>query len=89
MKIKKVVMNSKVKIKVYEKHNVTKEEIEDVLKKNRPIFRRVGGKQHLAIGNYNRYLTIYFHYDKKTKEADITTAFPSSKKEVKFYRKDR
>lgn len=87
MRIKQVIISTKIKEKVYLKHNVSTEEIEDVLTKNKPIFRKVGGNQYKAFGKFNRYLTIYFEYDHKSKRAKITTAYPSSKKEIRFYKK--
>ncbi len=87
MLIKKVTINPYVKWKIYNKHNVTTEEIEDVLMKNKPFFRKVGGKQYSAIGVWNRYLIIFFKYNHKTKEAKITSAYPPSKKGIKSYKK--
>ena len=75
-------------IKIYEKHNVLQEEIYDALKEDNPIFRKVGGDQYLAIGlSRSRYITIFFRYDEKTKEAEITTAYPSDESQIKHYKK--
>ena len=74
--------------KIFKKHNVLQEEIHDVLKNDAPIFRRVGGNQYLAIGtSRNRYITIFFQYEEKTKEVEITTAYPSVNKQIKFYKR--
>lgn len=73
--------------KIYEKHSVLSEEIERVLEEGKPAFKKVGGSQYLAIGLWNRYLTIFFEYNSKTKEATITTAYPSSRKQIKTYKK--
>ena len=89
MLIRKVTISIDVKNKIYEKHNVTAKEVEDIFCNNNPIFRRVSADQYLTIGLWNRYITIYFRYDDKTKEARITTAYPSSKKEIGFYKKNK
>jgi hypothetical protein len=74
-------------IKIFEKHDVLQEELYDVLKNDAPIFRKVGGDQHLAIGySRSRYLTIFFHYNNK--EVEITTAYPSDKKQIKYYKRE-
>ncbi|MAG07868.1 hypothetical protein CMO89_00165 [Candidatus Woesearchaeota archaeon] len=75
--------------KIYEKHNILTKEIILVLKENRPIFKKVGGDQIIAIGLYNRYITIFFRYNPKKKQATITTAYPSDKKQIKYYKKIR
>lgn len=89
MLIRRVTISIDVKNKIYEKHNVTAKEVEDIFYNNKPIFRRVSGDQYLAIGIWNRYITAYFRYDDKTKEAKITTAYLSSKKEIGFYKKNK
>ena len=75
--------------KLYEKHNILAEEIRQVLEKNEPIFKKVGGNQYVAIGRYYKYLTIFFTYDEKTKQATITTAYASDKKQVRYYKRLR
>jgi len=75
-------------IKIFEKHNVLQEEIYDVLKDDKPKFKKVGGSQYLAIGlSRSRYITIFFTYDSENKEAEIKTAYPSDKSQIKFYKK--
>ena len=74
-------------IKIFEKHNVLQEEVYDALKAN-PKFKKAGGDQYIAIGqSRSRHITIYLSYDERTKEAEIKTAYPSSKKQIKAYRK--
>ena len=88
MKIKAIKIELKTAIKIFEKHNVLQEEVYHVFKNGKPIFRVVGGDQYLAIGlSPSRYVTIFFGYDKRTKEAEITTAYPSDKAQIKFYKK--
>jgi len=75
------------------KHNVTTDEVEEVLKR-RPRFRLIekGNVQgeHLYVGmgqtEAGRYLAVYFVY-KKTGEALIVTARTMTEKERKSYAK--
>ena len=76
-------------VKIYEKHSVLSEEIEDVLVNGKPLFRKVGGDQYVAIGLRDRYLVVFFKYDQEIKEALITTAYPASRRQIKAYKKLR
>tara|TARA_Y100000034_G_C6750075_1_gene333338 strand:- start:520 stop:792 length:273 start_codon:yes stop_codon:yes gene_type:complete len=84
--IKTVKIEIETALKIYNKHFVLSEEIENIITKKETIFKKVGGNQYLAIGIENRYLTIFFRCNNKTKEATITTAYPSSRKQIKFYK---
>ena len=76
-----------VAIKIFEKHGVLQEEIYDVFKDD-PRYKKVGGNQHVVIGlSRSRHVTIFFNYDMKTKEADIRTAYPSKKGQIKSYKR--
>jgi len=85
--IKAVKIEPKIAVKIYEKHAVFTEEIEQVLKERKTVFKKVGGSQYIALGLWDRYLTIFFMYDSKTKEASITTAYPSSRKQIHIYKR--
>lgn len=88
MIIRALKITPETAIKVFEKHNVLQEEIYDALKTGKPRFKKAGGDQYIAIGlSQSRYVTIYFSYDKRTREAEIKTAYPSSKVQVKAYKK--
>lgn len=88
MYIKSVKIEPETIIKIFEKHNVSQEEIYELLKNDKPIFKKVAGNQYVAVGlTKSRYLTIFFTYDQKTKEAEISTAYPSDKGQIKFYKK--
>ena len=90
MIIRAIKIEPEIIIKIFDKHNVLPEEIYDVLKDDKPKFKKVGGDQYVAIGlSKSRYLTIFFRYDGKTKEAEVTTAYPSDKGQIKFYKKIR
>ena len=74
-------------MKINEKHSISSEEVENVLIKDKAIFNKVGGKQSVAFGIWNRYITVFFNYDIKSKEASVTTAYPSSKKQIRSYKR--
>lgn len=85
--IKRIVIDQETEQKIFEKHSVLPKEIKKVLTEGKSSFKRVGGNQYLAIGLAERYLTIFFQYDSIEKEARITTAYPSSKIQIKSYRR--
>ncbi|HLC57499.1 MAG TPA: hypothetical protein VJH95_02925 [Candidatus Nanoarchaeia archaeon] len=87
MLIKFVKIQPETLIKIYEKHAVLSREIEKVLVEGKPMFRKVGGEQYVAIGLRERYLTIFFKYSQKSKEAEITTAYPSSRGQIRAYKR--
>ncbi len=88
MIVKAIKITPETAIKIFEKHNVLQEEVYEALKTGKPKFKKAGGDQYVAIGlSRSRYVTIYFSYDEKTREAEIKTAYPSSKAQIKAYRK--
>ena len=90
MKIKAIKIEVKTTIKIFKKHNVLEKEIYDMLKNDKPLFRKVAGKQYNTIGlSRSRYITIFFRYDENIKEMEITTAYPSDKRQIKFYKRSR
>jgi len=89
MRIDIIRIDPETQQKIYEKHSILAEEIEFVLKENKPIFKKVGGNQIVAIGVYNRYITIFFRYNSKRKQATIITAYQSSDKQIKYYKRIR
>lgn len=87
MLIRIVRIEPGVVAKIYEKHAVLPEEVERTLMEDRPVFKRVGGNQYVAIGLADRYLTIFFSYNGRMKVADVVTAYPSSRRQIKSYKK--
>ena len=88
MIIKAIKIEPEIIIKIFEKHNVLQEEIYDVIKDDEPKFKKVGGCQYVAVGlSKSRHLTIFFRYDLKRGEAEITTAYASDKGQIKSYKK--
>ncbi|MBI2176280.1 hypothetical protein HYU40_02930 [Candidatus Woesearchaeota archaeon] len=90
MIVKAVKIEPATAVKIFEKHNVLQEEVYAALNSGNPKFKKAGGNQYAAIGlSQSRHITVYFSYDEKTKEAEVETAYPSSKKQIKSYRKAR
>ncbi len=87
MIIKAVKISLKTKIKIYDKHRITMEEMQNTLLKNKPYFSKTRLGRYVALGKWNRYLTIIFEYNKKHKEAEIITAYPSSRWQIKLYKR--
>ena len=88
MLIKSIVIQPEISVKIFEKHNVLQDEIYDVLKHNKPTFKKVSGNQYVAVGlSRSRHITIYFNYDKNMNEAEITTAYPSDKRQIRAYKR--
>jgi len=88
LRIKVIKITPETALKIFDKHSVLQEEIYEALHDDAPEFRAVGGDQYVAIGlSASRYITIFFRYDSATKEAEITTAYPSPPHQVKSYRK--
>ena len=87
MLIKVVTIEPATIAKIYDKHFVLSDEVERVLKERKTVFKKVGGNQYVAIGLGDRYLTIFFEYNFKTKDAVVTTAYPSPRKQIKSYKK--
>ncbi len=89
MIIKAIKIEPETIIKIFEKHNVLAEEIYDVLKDDNPRYKKVGGNQYVAVGlSRSRYLTIFFEYEPITKEAEIKTAYPSSREQIRSYKRE-
>ncbi|MBI2652467.1 hypothetical protein HYX00_03285 [Candidatus Woesearchaeota archaeon] len=89
MRIDIIRIDPIIQKKIYEKHSILAEEIILILKENEPIFKKAGSNQIMAIGLYNRYITIFFRYNPKIKQATIATAYTSDKKQIKYYKKVR
>ncbi len=87
MIIEAVKISIHTKIKIYNKHGITMEEIENVLLEDKPYFTRTKLGRYIALGKGSRYVTIAFNYSPKTKEAKIVTAHPSSKWQIKLYKR--
>ena len=87
MRIKAFKIEPSTAIKIFEKHSVLQKEIMEMLQRN-PKFKKAGGNQYVAVGvGTGRYITVFFVYDHASGEAEITTAYPSDKKQIAWHRK--
>ncbi len=87
MIIEKVKISLKTKIKVYNKHGITMEEIKNTLLESKPYFSRARDGRYIALGKYQRFITAIFSYNQINKEAEIVTAYPSSDWQIKLYKR--
>ena len=83
MLIENVIIEDKVKEKILEKHNVTADEIKKILS-GKVLVLKTHSKRYIAIGFGYRYLAIVFEYNNKI--ANIITAYPASKWQIKLYK---
>ena len=83
MKINNVLIEDRIKEKILNKHNVTALEIKQVIL-NKPYFVKTRNNRYMAIGYYQRFITIIFEIIKDT--AFIITAYPSSEAQKKLYK---
>ena len=87
MIISEIFISRENKIKIFEKHNVLAREIKEAIMEDKPIFRKVAANQYICIGqSKSRHLTVFFEHSKDN-SIEITTAYPSSKSQIKFYKK--
>lgn len=89
MIIKAVKISFETKIKIFNKHGITMEEIENVLLEGKPYFAKTKLGRYIALGKWNRYITIAFDYSEINKEAEIITAYPSSRWQIKLFRRKK
>lgn len=85
MIIKRLDIKEKIQKKIFDKHGVYIEEIEKGLFYGKPIIYRAKCEKYLAITHFHRYITIIFRYDNES--AHIITTYPSSKWQIKLYKK--
>lgn len=86
MRISAILVEEKIKDKILDKHNVKAEEIEQVIF-SKPLVLKSGKERYMAVGQYQRYLTIIFEMRKDV--AFIITAYPSSESQRRLYQKKR
>jgi len=84
MLVWKVLMDSAVEEKVFKKHGVEKCEVEAVLLADDPQYFKTCGGRYSAIGISDRFITIIFEY--KSGCADVITAYPSSRQQIRRYK---
>ena len=83
MRILDILIEDKVKEKVLDKHNVRSSEIKKIMLDN-PYVVKSGKNRYMAIGYYQRFLTIIFEMEEST--AVIVTSYPSTDAQRKLYK---
>jgi len=83
MRVIDILIEDKVKEKILNKHNVRSLEIKQVILGD-PYVVKSGKNRYMAIGFYQRFLTIIFEMEKDT--AIIITAYPSTTAQGKLYK---
>lgn len=86
MKFDDIIIEDKIKEKILTRHNVEAEEIKQALLSN-PLILKAKQQRYIAIGKSERYLTIIF--ESKKNITNIITSYPSSKAQIKLYKKKR
>ncbi len=83
MKITDILIEDKIKEKILIEHNVSASEIKSIILNN-PYVSKAKGNRYMAIGCYQKFITIIFEMIKNT--AFIVTAYPSSEAQIKLYK---
>lgn len=86
MKISKILVSIEVQEKIFKKHNVKREEIEQVFFDD-PYYFKTWGNKYYAIGLAERYVTVVFKMQKDC--AEIITAYASSRWQTRLYKVKR
>ena len=85
MQLEDVYIEEAVEEKILRKHGVAREEIETVLMIDEPKHFKTKGARYLTIGLKERFITIV--HENKNGIATVVTAYPSSKWQVKMYKR--
>jgi len=86
MLLKGIIISKSTKKKILYKHHIKGDELYRLFNEN-PLYLRIGDCVYLAIGVWQRYITIIFSYNKGI--ARIITAYPSSKQQIRLFKKKR
>lgn len=84
MHLKDVYIEGAVVEKIFGKHDVTREEIEEVLLLDEPKHFRTRAGRYLGIGFTERYISVV--YENRNGVAVVITAYPSSQWQIKMYK---
>jgi len=83
MFIKEIQVDKKIEYKIYKKHGVIFYEVKNGLVSN-PYIKKTSDGRYMAITKFNRFITVIFEYEHGI--ADIITAYPSSKWQIKLFK---
>ncbi|MBU1946184.1 MAG: BrnT family toxin [Nanoarchaeota archaeon] len=86
MRIDKIRISPEVQEKIFKKHKVLRDEIENAFFDEPYYFKDRGGR-YVAIGFIDCYVTVVFEFDKGC--ADVVTAYRSSEWQRKLYKVKR
>lgn len=86
MRISNILIEDNIKEKILSKHNVKASEIKKLIFSN-PLILKGRQNKYIAIGHYQKYLTVIFEVYKNT--AFIVTAYPSSDAQIRLYKKKK
>jgi len=84
MIIREVQIVKKIEHKIYKKHGVIFYEVKNGLVLN-PYVKKTSDGRYFAITKFNRFITVIFEYENNI--ADVITAYPSSKWQIKLFKK--
>lgn len=87
MNIEKIIIKKSLREKILNKHNIERTQIEYTIFEGNPIYLKTKNNNYLCIGNKYEYITIIFKKEKNN--AIIITAYPSSKWQVKLYKRKK
>jgi len=85
MRISRVEISEETEAKILEKHGVRRVEVEQILF-SYFVSSRISKNRYLAIGNYKRHITVFFEL--LGSKAIVATAYKSSKKQLKYFKKN-
>ena len=86
MRFGNIIIEDKVKEKILKKHGVEAEEIKEILLNN-PIVLEAKHRRYIAIGRNSRHITIIF--EASVSITNIITAYPSSKAQIRYFKRKK
>ena len=86
MKILGILIEERIKEKIFDKHAIDAEEIEQIMLSN-PFILKSKEQRYMAIGYYKRYITIIFEMIQNS--AFIITAYPSSEAQKALWKRKK
>lgn len=86
MKITGILIEDHIKEKIFDKHSIDAEEIQQIMLSN-PFILKSKEERYMAIGYYKRYITVIFEMLQNI--AFIITAYPSSEAQTRLWKRKR
>lgn len=86
MKITGILIEDRIKEKIFDKHTIDAEEIKQIMLSN-PCILKSKKQRYMAIGYYKRYVTVIF--EMLWQVAFIITAYPSSEAQIRLWKRKR